>query len=164
MRLSLAKWHRDQGGFSQSSFVRAPTALHPPGPPTSVSKRGQRLGLSTGLSTIEKFIFQAMSEASDSHPGYTVTRHASRKGPHFIHCLRTDGLQSKLRDVGAVTDSTGATCYWRSDDEATNNLVEKWKKTLGKTLAKHLKLIDGKIFDFSFGHPTVSYVRKTKKD
>lgn len=86
---------------------------------------------------------ESSDQATNEQPGYKVEKSTNRRGPHYITCLRTDANASKLREDGPTTDSTGATCYWRSNDEQTKSVVEKWKKTVGKMLAKLLGLADG---------------------
>lgn len=76
---------------------------------------------------------------------YTIIKsQTNRKGPHFITCLNSDGNSNKLREVGVVTDTTGSKCFWHADDAETYALEERWKKLLGKALAKLLSLTEDK--------------------
>ncbi|KNZ48183.1 hypothetical protein VP01_584g2 [Puccinia sorghi] len=78
--------------------------------------------------------------SSQTH--YSVIRGNHRREPNLISCLNSDGESSKWKETGPTIDSTGATCYWKTDDPETQLLADKWKRTLGKTAAKLLGLSD----------------------
>jgi hypothetical protein len=87
--------------------------------------------------------------SSQAH--YSITRGQQRRDPNFISCLNSDGDVSKWKETGPTVDSTGSTCYWKTDDPETQLLSDKWKRTLGKTAAKLLGLSDG------LPYPLLSY-------
>ncbi|KAG0148599.1 hypothetical protein CROQUDRAFT_654686 [Cronartium quercuum f. sp. fusiforme G11] len=120
----------------------------------------------------KKFLpYQNMTTTSELDPKLvTVTKSSNRKGPHLITCLRTDAMLSKLRDVGPIIDSTGAECYWKTNDPETRALEVKWKKSVGKSLARLLKLTEEKsdedwqLTKFPENYKLYRYVKGERED
>ncbi|KAH9462478.1 hypothetical protein MJO28_002752 [Puccinia striiformis f. sp. tritici] len=111
-----------------------------------------------------------MSTEGSSHAHYSVTRGQHRRDPNFISCLNSDGDSSKWKTTGLAIDSTGATCYWKTDDPECEALAEKWKKTCGKTVAKLLGLADDgtdedwRVKDFPKDYKLYRHVKGQRED
>ncbi|PLW04526.1 hypothetical protein PCANC_28793 [Puccinia coronata f. sp. avenae] len=106
--------------------------------------------------------------SSQAH--YSITRGQQRRDPNFISCLNSDGDVSKWKETGPTVDSTGSTCYWKTDDPETQLLSDKWKRTLGKTAAKLLGLSDDsndedwRVQDFPKDYKLYRHVKGQRED
>jgi len=112
----------------------------------------------------------AHTNQGSSQTHYSVVRGTHRREPNIITCLNSDGESSKWKETGPTIDSTGATCYWKTDDLETALLAEKWKKTLGKTAAKLLGLSDDptdedwRVQDFPTNYKLYRHIKGQRED
>ncbi|KAH9823133.1 hypothetical protein DFH28DRAFT_1118509 [Melampsora americana] len=106
-----------------------------------------------------------------THEFYTINKSTTnRKGPHFITCLNSDGSTKKWKEIGPIIDSTGSKCAWNADDAETHALEERWKKLMGKALAKLLSLTEDKVdedwrlTDFPSNYKLYRYTKGERED
>ncbi|MBW0485303.1 hypothetical protein O181_025018 [Austropuccinia psidii MF-1] len=101
---------------------------------------------------------------------FTLQKNSQRRGPHFITCLSSDATPSRWREPGPMIDSTGATCYWQTVENETDQLLQRWKRGLGKTIAKLLKLTqdagdeDWRLTDFPKDYKLYRYIKGERED